>query len=37
MSALRQDFVSINVETQMEGINVCELLDSRYTPVVEGV
>ena len=37
MSVLRQDFVSINVETQMEDINVCVLLDSHYILVVEGV
>ena len=37
MSALRQDSVSINVETQMEGINVCVFLDSLYILVVEDV
>ena len=37
MSALRQDFVSINVETQTEDINVCVLLDSLYILVVEDV
>ena len=37
MGARRQDFVSINVETQMEDINVCVLLDSHYILVVEGV
>ena len=37
MSALRQDFVSINEETQTEGINVCVLLDSLYILVVDYV